>query len=216
MKTKRRNFIDFILNLAIVLSTVWAVRYYYIGGPDPLGSVGKGCYKYFTTDSNILVGIAALVMLLFNVARFIKPDARMPKWVSVFKYAGTSAVALTLITVVLFLGPVFSIGVGIKGYLRMFEGNTLALHLTTPLLAIISLIFFERDNDFSLGDCLIASLPAYVYGIVYFTLVVCLHVWTDWYNFTLGGKGYMIPIALVVMFLASFGISALLKKLRRQ
>ena len=216
MNTKRRNLIDFILNLAIVLSTVWAVRYYYIGGPDPLGSVGKGCYKYFTTDSNILVGIAALVMLLFNIARFFKPDARMPKWVSVLKYAGTSAVALTLVTVVLFLGPFSAVKGGLHGYLRMFAGNTLALHLTTPLLAIVSFIFFERDNEFSLGDCLIASLPAYVYGVVYFTLVVCLGVWTDWYNFTLGGKDWVIPIALVVMFLAASGISALLKKLRRK
>ena len=217
MKTnKTRNIIDFILNLAIVLSTVWAVNYYYIGGPDPLGSVGSGCFKYFTTDSNILVAIAALVMLVFNAARFFKPDAVMPKWVSVFKYTGTNAVALTLITVVLFLGPISAMQGGVQGYLRMFAGNTLVLHLTTPLLAIISLIFFERDNEFSLGDCLTACLPTYVYAVVYFTMVVCLKIWTDWYSFTLGGKNYMIPISIVVMFLASFGISALLKKLRRK
>ena len=216
MKTKTRNLIDLILNLVIVLSTVWAVNYYYIGGPDALGSVGSGCFRYFTTDSNILVALASTVMLILNAARFFKPDARMPKWVSVFKYAGTAAVALTLVTVVLFLGPFAAIKGGLQGYLRMFEKNILVLHLTTPMLAIISLIFFERDNEFSLGDSLIASMPAYVYGVVYFTLVVCLGVWTDWYNFTLGGKGYMIPVALVVMFLAAFGLSVLLKKLRRK
>lgn len=218
MKTKtdkKLNLLDFIFNLLIVLSTVWAVRLYYIGGPDALGSTGSTSLKYFTTDSNILVAVASLVMLLFNIARFFKPDTVMPKWVSVLKYAGTSAVALTFLTVVFFLGPVFSIGVGIKGYLRMFEGNILALHLTTPLLAIISLIFFERDNSFKLSDCLIASLPSYIYSLVYFTMVVCLKKWTDWYNFTLGGKTYMIPVALIVMYLATFGVSVLLKKLRR-
>lgn len=218
MKTKtnkRTNFIDFILNLLIVLSTVWAVRYYYIGGPDALGSVGNSCLKYFTTDSNILVGIAALVMLVFNIRRFVNPDAVMPKWVSVFKYAGTSAVALTFLTVVFFLGPVFAAQSGISGYLLMFKGNVFVLHLTTPLLAIISLLFFERDNSFGLGDCFVACLPSYIYSVVYFTMVVCLKLWNDFYSFTLGGKAFMIPIALIVMYLFTFAISALLKKLRR-
>lgn len=218
MKTKtdkKSNLIDFILNLLIVISTIWAVRYYYVGGPDALGSTGNTCLKYFTTDSNILVGIAALIMLIFNIARFFKPDAVMPRWVSILKYAGTSAVALTFLTVVFFLGPICSIGVGIQGYLRMFEDNILVLHLTTPLLAIFSLIFFEKDNSFKLSDCLIASLPSYIYSIVYFTMVVCLKRWTDWYNFTLGGKTFMIPVALVVMYLVTFGVSVLLRKLRR-
>lgn len=219
MKNKTKvgaNVADLILNVLIVLSTVWAMRYYYVAGPDPLGSVGNGCFKYFTTDSNILVGIAALIMLIFNIARLFKPDAVMPRWVSVLKYAGTSAVALTMLTVVFFLGPVCAISGGLHGYLRMFEGNTLVLHLTTPLIAIISFIFFERDNSFGLGDCLIASLPSYIYSIVYFALVVCFKVWTDWYGFTFGGKYYMIPVSLIVMYLATFGISAALKKLRRK
>lgn len=215
MKNKTRNFIDFILNLLIVISTVWAVGDYYVSGPDALGSVGNTCLKYFTTDSNILVGVAALIMLIYNIARFAKPDAVMPKWVSVLKYTGTSAVALTLLTVVFFLGPVFAIMKGPAGYRLMFEGNTLILHLTTPLLAIISLLFFEKDNKFSKGDCLIACLPSFIYSIVYFTMVIVLKQWNDWYNFTLGGKTFMIPVALVSMYLATFAISALLRKLRK-
>ena len=188
---------------------------YYASGPDALGSVGNACLKYFTTDSNILAGIAALIMLIFNVARFSKPDALIPRWVSVLKYTGTAAVALTLLTVVFFLGPVFALKSGIKGYMLMFEGNTLILHLTTPLIAIISLLFFEKDNEFSMGDCLIACLPSFLYSIVYFIMVVCLKLWNDWYNFTLGGKTFMIPVAIVSMYLATFAISALLRKLRK-
>ena len=216
MKNKTRNFIDFLLNLLIVLSTVWAVKYYYIGGPDALGSVGNASLKYFTTDSNILVAIAAFVMMLYNVARFVKPEAVIPKWVSVFKYAGTSAVALTLLTVMFFLGPVFALQRGsFAGYLFMFEGNTLILHLTTPLLAIISLLFFEKDNSFDFSDCLIACLPSSIYAVVYFTMVICLKIWNDWYNFTLGGRVYMIPVAVIGMALATLGISAALRKLRK-
>lgn len=215
MTKKARNIIDLVLNLLIVLSTVWAVRLYYIMGPDALGSVGSKSLKYFTTDSNILVAMAALVMMLFNIARIIKPEIAIPKWVSVFKYAGTSAVTLTLLTVVLFLGPVFAMQGGIQAYFHMFEGNTFALHFSTPVLAIISLIFFERDNRFELGDCLIACLPSYIYSFVYFTMVVCLKKWNDWYNFTLGGKYYMVPVALVVMYLATYAISAILRRLRK-
>ncbi len=215
MTKKTRNIIDLILNLAIILSTIWAVRLYYTMGPDALGSVGNTSLKYFTTDSNILVAVAALVMLLYNIVRLFKPEAVIPKWVSVFKYAGTSAVTLTLLTVVFFLGPVFAIQGGIEAYFRMFEGNIFALHLSTPVLAIISLLFFERDNKFELGDCLIACLPSYIYSLVYFTMVVCFKVWNDWYNFTLGGKDYMIPVALVAMYIATYAISAVLRRLRK-
>ena len=216
MKPKTRNIIDLILNLLIIVSTVWAVRYYFISGPDALGSVGKGCLKYFTTLSNVLVALAALIMIIFNFARLFEPGTAVPKWVSVLKYAGTNAVALTLMTVLFFLGPLAAIKAGLHGYMRMFEGNVLALHLTTPLIAIISFVFFERDNEFTFRDCFCACLPAYIYGIVYFVLVICLKVWNDWYGFTLGGKAYMIPVAVVAMFFASLAISALLRKLRRK
>lgn len=215
MKNKTRNFIDFILNLLIVICTVWAVGDYYISGPDALGSVGNDCLKYFTTDSNILMGIAALIMLIYNVARFAKPDAVIPKWVSVLKYTGTSAVALTFLTVIFFLGPVFALKSGINGFMLMYKGNVFVLHLSTPLLAIISLLFFEKDNAFSKGDCLIACLPSFIYSIVYFTMVVVLKQWNDWYNFTLGGKTFMIPVAMVSMYLATYVISALLRRLRK-
>lgn len=215
MKNKSRNIIDLILNLAIVLSTVWAIGLYYISGPDALGSVGSGCLKYFTTDSNILVALAALLMMIFNIARLVKPDTVIPKWVSVLKYAGTSAVTLTLLTVVFFLGPSVAIRNGFMSYFLMFRGNTFALHFSTPVLAIVSLVCFEKDNAFNLGDCLAACLPSYIYSVVYFMMVVCLKVWTDWYGFTFGGKLFMIPLALIVSYLVTFGISAALRRLRK-
>lgn len=215
MKNKTRNFIDLILNILIILSTVWAVRLYYISAPDALGSVSNASFKYFTTDSNILVAIAALVMMVFNIIRLFKADTVIPKWVSVFKYAGTSAVTLTLLTVVFFLGPVFSIHGGIQAYFHMFEGNTFALHFSTPVLAIISLIFFEKDNSFNVRDCFIACLPSYIYSLVYFSMVVCLRKWPDWYGFTFGGKLFMIPVSLITMYIATFAISAALRKLRK-
>lgn len=215
MKQKTRNFIDFLFNLLIVLSTVWAVQLYYITGPDALGSVGNASLKYFTTDSNILVALAALIMLLYNAARFIKPEVTIPKWVTVLKYVGSSAVALTLLTVVFFLGPCFAVKSGINGYLLMFRGNTFALHLSTPLLAVISLIFFEKDNSLNKGDELLACLPSFIYSIVYFTMVVCLGLWNDWYGFTFGGKSFMIPVALISMYLATYAISHILRRLRK-
>lgn len=215
MKNKSHNIIDLILNLGIVLSTVWAIGLYYISGPDALGSVGSGCLKYFTTDSNILVALAAIVMIIFNVIRLFKPAAVIPKWASVLKYAGTSAVTLTLLTVVFFLGPTVAIRNGFSSYFLMFKGNTFALHFSTPVLAIISLVCFEKDNAFNLGDCLIACLPSYIYSFVYFTMVVCLKLWSDWYGFTFGGKLFMIPCALVAMYLATYLISAVLRRMRK-
>ena len=57
MKGLRRA--DFIINLIIAVSVLCAVLWYFVGGEDAMGVLGLSCFRYFTTDSNILMGICS-------------------------------------------------------------------------------------------------------------------------------------------------------------
>lgn len=77
MKNKEliRHRVDLFLNLVIVLTTAGAVLSYFIGGPDVLGSQGVMCFRYFTTDSNILAAVASLLWLIFRLS-----GRKVPAW----------------------------------------------------------------------------------------------------------------------------------------
>lgn len=206
MESKKRNAVDAVLNLVIILSTIIAVGLYFVSGPDALGSSGTRCFRYFTTDSNVLAAVAALVMLVYNV-RGTKP----PKWATVFKFVGTVSVTVTLLTVVFFLAPMGALHGGLRGYLRFFEDSTFALHFSTPVVAIVSLLF-ERYYKLTFADTLWGLAPTVVYSLVYLVLVVFIKVWTDWYGFTFGGKLYMAPVSMAGMYLVTLGIASILRK----
>lgn len=210
MKETVKTRIAMILNILIVLSTVWAVGYYFFAGPDVLGSAGTGCFKYFTTDSNVLTALASLVMLVFQCRSLRDPDAAVPKPVLIFKLVGTVSVTITLLTVVFFLAPVAAAKGGWPSYLFFFTDNIFCLHLSTPLLAIAA-YWLERDERITFRNSLWALSSTVVYSIVYLVMVVFVQAWTDWYGFTFGGKLYMAPVSMIAMYLLTFGLTQLFR-----
>ncbi len=210
---KRRNTIDLILNLLIVVSTVAAVGYYFVGGPDILGSVGSGSLRYFTTDSNILAGFGSLAMLTVNLRRIREPKYSASRFVRCLKFAGTVSVTITLLTVVFFLVPMAVLKSGIASAGFFFAGNVFALHLSTPLLALVSLLGFEREDLPSRKGTLWGMAPTVIYSLVYLVNVVFLKIWTDWYGFTFGGKLWMAPVSLLAMYALTYAVIALLRRL---
>lgn len=195
--------LDILVHILIVVTTVWAVVMYFVGEPDLLGSHGVQCFKYFTTDSNILAALGSAVYLCYIVR-----GKRAPQAVTVFKFVGTVAASITLLTVVFFLVPVAAIKSGNLNSLPLFfKGNVFVLHLSTPVLAILATTLLEKEEKISRKEALLGIMPVLVYGIVYMTMVV-LEVWTDWYGFTFGGRLWLIPIVLPVMLLFCYGVSA--------
>ena len=214
MDAKKRNIIDLIFNLAIFLSTAVAVGYYFVGGPDILGSRGSGCFKYFTTDSNVLAALGALVMLFYNVKKLRAPETATPKWAAIFKFVGAVSVTITFLTVVLFLVPVSCAKGGLRSFFFYFEGNVFALHFSTPVLAALSVMFFERDAALTERDALWALAPTVVYSIVYAVMVIYVGKWTDWYGFTFGGHSRLAPVSMVGMYLVTYGVAAAERRIR--
>ena len=136
-------------------------------------------FRYFTTLSNLLCAAAsAAVILLWAI------KGALPMWTVVLKYAGTCAVTVTMMTVLLFLGPAS------HEWKLLLTKEQLFLHLICPLLAIVSFVFFEKTR-MPAAYIAIGALPVVLYGLLYCRKVVFApeeRRWDDFYGFNKDGK----------------------------
>lgn len=207
-----KNIVDLIINIVIVVSTIAAIVFYFFSGPDSLGSSGVQCFRYFTTDSNILAAVASLLYIIFRLS-----NRSIPKWLNVLKFMGTVAVTITFLTVVFFLVPMALLrGGGINVALMFFAGNVFVLHFSTPVLSIISELFLEKDNPITFPQALWGLLPTAVYAVVYLIMVVFVKYWIDWYGFTFGGRFELAPVSIAAMLLFTLGILSVERLIRNK
>lgn len=178
-----------IVNICLVVMVAGAWLGMIVFGGGDLAARGIGSMKYFTVLSNILCGIAAAIWLIQERKGRSESAERL-------KYVAATAVALTFTVVIVFLGPLY-------GYLAMFEGANLWLHLIIPVTAIAEIIFLSdakytrRDND-------LAVIPPFLYGLVYLAniLINGIGEWpdtNDWYLFF--RWGYPIGIAIYAVII---------------
>lgn len=203
-KTKFKNGVAMFCNLTIITFTVMCILRFFRGGGDGLMEVmGATCFRYFTVDSNILLSVSALFALIFNMRSIKSGREEMPLWASTCKLIGTTAATVTLLTVLLFLGPTM-------GYSQMFDGVGLYLHLLNPVLAILSICFFNGGFKIPTKLACLGVIPTAVYAAVYAVCVLLVKVWEDFYGFNAGGRWYLaIPIMLIATLLICLGLNAL-------
>ena len=140
---------------------------------------GAAALRYFTILSNLFCALAALALALSLLG------GTAPRWIWLWKYVGTAAVTVTLLTVVFFLAPA-------AGFRALLSGRDLYLHLIGPLLAIASFCFGERLYPLSLPLALTGLLPVLLYGGVYlYKVVLCPEEkrWEDFYGYNKTGNG---------------------------
>ena len=139
---------------------------------------GLASFRFFTILSNGLCAVGALTIDI-GEARGAVPGAA---WL--LKYLGTVAVTVTLLTVLLFLGPTQG------GYKPLLSGSGFYFHLLGPLLAAASFCLWEKgDMAFSTG--LWGLVPVALYGLLYLYKVVYApeaRRWEDFYGFNRSGK----------------------------
>ena len=155
-------------------------------------------FRYFTVLSNELCALCSLVVIVAWLS-----TGTLPFWVIILKYVGTVAVAVTFLTVFLILGPLSG------AWDKLLTGPDLLWHLFCPLLAIVSLCFFER-TDFGFGWVFLGLVPVISYGIFYFYRVVILpedRRMEDFYGFNKNGKW---PVSCVMMLALSFAACVIL------
>ena len=148
---------------------------------------GRIAFRFFTVQSYALCAVASLLTCL----------APSRSWAWIVKYIGTAAVSVTMMTVLLFLGP--SMG----GYGPLLKGGDLFMHLLTPLMAILSFSLFER-REMGFATALWGMLPVVLYGVWYLYKIVYApedRRWDDFYGFNRGGRW---PVAFAGMMIGGF------------
>lgn len=188
-----------IINIFIATATAAITISYYFYSENPLVVTGLDSYKFFTTDSNILAGLTALVMIPYEIAILRGKREKLPRWAVIFKYAGTVSLMLTFLTVMIVLLPIYDIKF-------LLLGTAFYMHVAGPLAMLISFVFLENDTKIRLPESLFALIPCVVYGAVYLVEVVVIGEknggWMDFYTFNKDGRWFiMMPIMLVGTYL---------------
>ena len=205
--------ISYIFNIFIVIFVLFALivmfgRIDFMHLPNPVNELHwYGMMKYYTTDSNILVGLASLFMLIEE--KNILKDKRktLSPNIYLFKFTSTVSVSITFLVVFLYLGPGSKGGIG-----SMLTNSNLFFHFLVPVLAIISFAFFEKTNKIDKKYIKYGVLPTLIYGIFYI-LNIINHIENnkistkyDWYWFFQKGTWLIfivIPLMLFLTYLTS-------------
>lgn len=205
MLSKKNAIISLAINVFITIATIGVVISYFCGNDGEYHIPPLFRFNLFTTDSNLLCMITAIIMGYFEI-RFLKTGKAIPKLAVVLKFIGSTAVALTFVVVVLFLGPMTDF-VGM-----VFGGTSVYMHFAGPLLAFGSFCFTERIYRIEKKFLIPAVIPAVLYGMLYTTMVVFIGEknggWYDFYGFNIGGFWYLSCMAII---LATLGLAALLR-----
>ncbi|MBQ3297811.1 MAG: hypothetical protein IJG97_03295 [Bacilli bacterium] len=206
--------ISLLLNIIIVIFTIFATVCMFTGfrfmhGPEVVLESSKlEMFKFFTVDSNIFMGIIALITAYYEF-KIIKKDIKtMPKKIYLLKLMSTTAVGLTFIVVFTYLGPITEYGIK-----SMVMNSNLFFHLVTPVLSMITFMFFEKTDKLSSKDTFYGIIPMLLYAI-YYVINIIIHVENgkvssiyDWYWFVQNGAWTIIvvlPIIILITYLISF------------
>ena len=160
--------ISLVLNCIIVIFTLIASFMMFTGlkftnGEEPVLETTKiGMFKFFTVDSNLLMGIISLIFILYEINVLKNKKEDIPKNIYILKLMSTTAVGLTFVTVFLYLGPISKGGIP-----SMIRNSNLFFHLLIPLLSMITFTMFEKTNKLKYRYSFWGLVPTMIYAIFY-------------------------------------------------
>lgn len=148
-----------LLSIALNLFIVWAEP---IALPMSWDWGKEQMFIFYTEDSNILSAcICAMVAVGQLVCIFTGRE--LPRWLHTLKYIATCCLTMTFLTVVFVLGPMYEDGNG--WYIMLFTDSMLYHHFLNPVLAILSLVLFERLPRLPQRQVWWALVPTILYGL---------------------------------------------------
>ena len=211
MKSKIK--ISIILNSIIALFVLLASIFMFTGikfmeATDLVLSSSKlEMFKYFTVDSNLLMGIVSIIFIFYNYLLLKKRIDSIPTFIYILKLSATVGVVLTFLTTTIYLAPFSEFD-----FLEFYKNSNLFFHLLVPILSFITFVFFEKTNKIKLKQTFYGLIPMLIYAIFYITNVIMhfengkiSHTY-DWYGFANNGKSSII-IVFLLMILITYGIS---------
>lgn len=213
--------ISFILNITIfVLSLlgiiIMVTNFKFMPGKDLLNTTGFENLKFFTVDSNIIIGLISLLFSYYDYLVIKNKKEYIPAYVYILKLIGTVGVTITFLVTALYLAPFIP-----NGYYALYRNANLFFHLIIPLLSLISFIFFEKTDKIKFKHVILCLIPIILYGIFYASNIL-LHLDNgninkdyDFYMFANGGVGSIV-IVFIVMQMFSYLTSLLIWYLNKK
>ncbi len=206
--------VSYILNIIIVVLTILAfimmfTNFKFTNLPETvIASSPVGRFRFFTIDSNLLMGITSLILLIQQHKLLNNKIKKIDKKYYILLLASTTSVALTFTIVLFYLGQITP-----NGLISMYTNKNLFFHGIIPLLSIINFIFFENTNQLKLKHTIYSLIPVILYGIYYMTNVL-IHTENntvspeyDWYYFIQNGVSKLIivvPLIFLITYLLGF------------
>ena len=216
---KKNIKISLVLNILIfIMASLGAIfmvtGFKFMSNTKVLASTGLEPIKFYTVDSNILVGIASLIIIIYEYLLLKKKIKNIPKYVYILKYIATVAVSLTFLVTLFYLSPLYG-----SKFLFLYQNSNLFFHLLVPLLSFISYIFYEKiEIDYKYTYYGVSTMI--LYGI-YYVINILIHMDNgkvlpeyDWYGFVYGGV-LSIFIVFIIMIIITYIISLIIYKLNK-
>ena len=204
MKYKK---ISQILNLIIFICVLIASILMFTGirfmdDEQLLETSGISLLKFFTVDSNILMGITSLLLIIYS--------KKTSKWLELLNLCATTGVSLTFFTVIFYLAPFSQ-----YSYFAFFKNSNLFFHLIVPILSIINYIFYSSSKSLNIKDSFYGLIPMLLYSVYYVSNAILnmskgrIIAKYDWYGFFANGVASII-FTIIFMLLSTYLISFLL------
>ena len=214
--------IAYILNCLIFLFCfisfmVMFTSYKFTFIEEPMLETTKiGAFRFFTVDSNLLMGIMAFLLAYKERQMLLGKIKEIPSKYYILKFIATVGVSLTMIVVFAYLG-----GIAKGGLISLLQNSNLFFHFIIPVLSIITFLCFERTNKISGKYVIYGLIPVFLYGIFY-VINIILHLENgkvpleyDWYAFAQGSIKEIV-ITIIIMFVLTFVISIILWVINRK
>ncbi len=210
-----------MLNIMIVIMVAFAAIVMFSGfkfmhGQEPnLTSSGIGMLKYFTVESNIFMGIMALIFSIYETKLLKGQIKEISFRLYILKLMATTSVGLTFLVVFAYLGPISS-----GGIMSMLQNSNAFFHLLIPVLSMINFAIIEKTDIIKFKHCLLGVVPMLLYSIFYISNILS-HIENgkvspkyDWYWFVQGGLWQMF-IVIPLIFGVTYLITLILWRLNR-
>lgn len=197
MSTATKLALALICNLVIVVSTILVIRSFCKTEEGIYRwSYGAWRFKFFTTLSNVLAAVTALIMVPVEIVALFKGSG-IPNLALGLKYIGTVVVTLTFLTVLFYLGPT-------QGYKEMFSGVSFYTHFLGGAIALFSFCVLEEGN-LSMIWIIFAMIPMTLYALMYKHMVLDKGPlnggWEDFYGFNVHDRWKISACIMLVLML---------------
>ena len=200
-----------ILNSLIVILEVIAITWMISGITESaLAISGFRALRYFTVDSNILLGIFSLIAAIDERRVWKGRKEDVSALSLILKLMGTVGVTLTMLVTVFYLTPTTMQRYGLLG---MYKGSNFLLHLVNPILAIFVFLRCERTSRIAFRHTWTGIIPMLIYAVYYVAEAVrhsdngLIAPGYDWYGFFFNGVKsgvIMVPLLIFITYMISY------------